>query len=161
MDTRIASHVPLFDVNAHLAKKAVEGLTDEQLWRRPGDGSNPIAWVLGHIVTTRYGMIAILGGTARKPAWADAFKRGQPFGRPENAPAVSELVQALDETNAAMKGALENATEAQLSAESPFKVPLPDNTLRGAVVFFGFHETYHVGQLAYLRKWLGYPGLVG
>jgi uncharacterized damage-inducible protein DinB len=27
--------------------------------------------------------------------------------------------------------------------------------------FFALHDTYHVGQLAYIRKALGYPALVG
>jgi hypothetical protein len=26
--------------------------------------------------------------------------------------------------------------------------------------FFAYHEAYHIGQMAYVRKWLGYPGLV-
>jgi hypothetical protein len=36
-----------------------------------------------------------------------------------------------------------------------------DKTQRGAIVFLNYHETYHVGQMAYLRKWLGYSQLVG
>jgi hypothetical protein len=29
------------------------------------------------------------------------------------------------------------------------------------VDFMAYHETYHVGQLAYLRAWLGKPGAMG
>jgi len=29
------------------------------------------------------------------------------------------------------------------------------------VAFLAFHETYHVGQVSYLRKWLGYGQSVG
>jgi len=76
-------------------------------------------------------------------------------------PDVGEVLQALDDVGAAIDASLESASDAQLAAACPIKLPLPDNSMRGAVVFFGFHETYHVGQLAYLRKWLGTPGLVG
>jgi uncharacterized damage-inducible protein DinB len=34
-------------------------------------------------------------------------------------------------------------------------------TLAGELAFFAMHDTYHVGQMAYIRKALGYPGLVG
>jgi hypothetical protein len=29
------------------------------------------------------------------------------------------------------------------------------------VGFLAFHEAYHVGQAAYLRRWLGHDGPVG
>jgi hypothetical protein len=36
-----------------------------------------------------------------------------------------------------------------------------DGKIGGLIAFLAFHETYHVGQLSYLRKWLGYGQLVG
>jgi uncharacterized damage-inducible protein DinB len=161
MDARIALHAQLLDANVHLARKAVAGLSDEELWRRPGERSNSVGWLLGHIVATRYGMVALLGGNMEKPSWTAAFQRGQTYDRPTDGPGIDELVEALGRTGAAIRDTLEKASDEQLSAVSPFKFPIPDDTVRGAVAFFGFHETYHVGQLAYLRKWLGYEGLVG
>ena len=32
---------------------------------------------------------------------------------------------------------------------------------RGAVAFLTFHDGYHTGQIAYVRKWLGKGQLVG
>jgi len=52
-------------------------------------------------------------------------------------------------------------TDEELSKPAPFPVPAGDKTQRGAIVFLNFHETYHIGQMAYLRKWLGYSQLVG
>ena len=48
-----------------------------------------------------------------------------------------------------------------LGDTSPRPFPIPDKTMRGALAFIQFHETDHVGQLAYLRKWLGHSALVG
>jgi len=36
-----------------------------------------------------------------------------------------------------------------------------DGTTGGVINFLAFHETYHVGQLAYLRCWLGHEGPQG
>jgi len=33
--------------------------------------------------------------------------------------------------------------------------------LRGAVCFLGFHEAYHLGQMAYMRRILGRPRVTG
>ena len=33
--------------------------------------------------------------------------------------------------------------------------------LRSRFGFMAFHETYHVGQTSYLRRWLGHEGVAG
>ncbi len=78
MDPVADSHARILRLNAHLAARAVEGLSAEELWRRPGDGSNAILWILGHVVATRYALAGVLGAAVDTPAWAAAFERGQP-----------------------------------------------------------------------------------
>jgi hypothetical protein len=34
-------------------------------------------------------------------------------------------------------------------------------TMTDELAFFALHDAYHAGQLAYVRKGLGYPGLAG
>jgi uncharacterized damage-inducible protein DinB len=34
-------------------------------------------------------------------------------------------------------------------------------TVGEQLAFFALHDSYHVGQLAYVRKTLGLPGVVG
>jgi hypothetical protein len=34
-------------------------------------------------------------------------------------------------------------------------------TVRDQIAFMTMHDTYHVGQLGYVRKTLGLPGVVG
>jgi len=35
------------------------------------------------------------------------------------------------------------------------------HTVADQIAFLTMHDTYHVGQLAYVRKALGLPGVVG
>ena len=37
----------------------------------------------------------------------------------------------------------------------------PPYAVADELAFFSLHDSYHVGQLAYVRKGLGYPGLAG
>jgi uncharacterized damage-inducible protein DinB len=41
------------------------------------------------------------------------------------------------------------------------KVPSADGTLGGVINFLAYHDTYHTGQVAYLRCWLGHSGVAG
>jgi uncharacterized damage-inducible protein DinB len=56
---------------------------------------------------------------------------------------------------------MESITDAELSVTAPREFPIPDKSLRGAVAFMTFHDSYHTGQMAFIVKWLGKPGLVG
>ena len=48
-----------------------------------------------------------------------------------------------------------------MSAPAPRDFPVPDKTIRGAINFLAYHEAYHLGQMGYLRKWLGKDSLRG
>jgi len=48
-----------------------------------------------------------------------------------------------------------------LAKPAPKGPPSFDGKISGLVAFLAFHETYHVGQVSYLRKWLGYGQSVG
>jgi len=48
-----------------------------------------------------------------------------------------------------------------LSAKVPQGRASLDGTVGGSLALLCFHETFHVGQMSYLRKWLGYGQAVG
>ena len=48
-----------------------------------------------------------------------------------------------------------------LAKPAPKGPPSFDGKISGLVAFLAFHEAYHVGQVTYLRKWLGYGQSVG
>lgn len=161
MDAIVQSHAQLLSVHASLVARAVDGLTPEELLRRPGEHGNPMLWIAAHLVATRGGLIKMLGGAWAEPVWAADFVRGQ--ARPDGTgyPPAAEVLATLTASTGALNAALEVMTEAQWAAPSPRSWPVADKSMRGAIAFFVFHEGYHVGQLAYLRRWLGHPGLVG
>lgn len=160
MDPVIAPSVQLMNVNAHLVRQAVEGLSREEVLRRPGAGSNPFLWVLGHLVVTRVGALEMLGGGRVDAPWGAAFRRGATPPADDACPDVGEIMATFAEVSTRLQSRLDALGEAELQAPSPRAFPVPDKTMRGAIAFLSFHETYHVGQLAYLRRWLGRPGLV-
>lgn len=52
------------------------------------------------------------------------------------------------------------ATDMQLAAPAPRALPIADKSVLGALTFLTYHEGYHLGQIALLRKALGVTRLI-
>lgn len=160
MDSALAAVAPLFQANDQLFHRALDGVTPEDLLRTPQDGSNPLIWIAGHLMTSRVSLTRVAGDRIENP-WSKLFSRGATVDASVTYPAISEIVSLWDTTTTRLMTRLQELDEAVLTEPASFPVPTGDKTKRGAIVFLNFHETYHIGQMAYLRKWLGYSQLVG
>jgi hypothetical protein len=52
-----------------------------------------------------------------------------------------------------LQAALEAVTDEQLAGESPIKSPIGDFTNGGTIAFLAQHESYDIGQMAFLKKY--------
>jgi uncharacterized damage-inducible protein DinB len=93
--------------------------------------------------------------------WAKIFGRGATVDSNVSYPEVSDIVSLWDKVTEKLMSRLEVLEDDELAKPVSFPVPTGDKTRRGAIVFLNYHETYHIGQMAYLRKWLGYSSLIG
>ncbi|MGD0736929.1 MAG: DinB family protein [Terracidiphilus sp.] len=158
--SQIAEAAHSFHMNSSLLKKSFEGLTTEEWLRRPGDCSNHLLWVVCHMVWARGNALRLLGTQWSAP-WASLFGRGTEVTDGAQYPTPEEAVQAFREAGRLLKTAFDEVSEEALSAPSEVKVPSADNTLGGVINFFAYHDTYHTGQVAFLRCWLGHSGVAG
>jgi len=150
----------IFAINDALVLQALDGLTQEELWRSPAPANNPILWVAGHIVYARTTALKKLGEPVELGWNIALFDRGQPRGNPQEYPSGAEVVEKMRDLSPRLQKALASATEEQLA--KPATIPIPGvKTVADELTFLALHESYHVGQLAYIRKGLGYPALVG
>jgi hypothetical protein len=147
-----------FRQNERMLVKSYDGLTLDEWQRRPGESSNNMLWIAGHLVWARSRAVASLGSSWDRP-WFPLFARGAKPSAVEEYPAPDEVLAAWKEVTQSMTTAMEDATEELL--EKSASPPSTDGKISGLVGFLSFHETYHVGQAAYLRCWLGRGGIVG
>ena len=149
----------IFAFSDSLILQSLDGLTDDELWHRLTPSNNPLLWVAGHIVQTRASVLQILGVPA-ETGWGCLFDRGAKIGKPEVYPSESEIARVMGEISPRLHAAIASLQDEQLSR--PASLPIPGlKTLTDELAFFALHDAYHVGQLAYVRKGLGYPGLAG
>jgi uncharacterized damage-inducible protein DinB len=150
----------MFKINSDLVRKAIADISPEQWFRRPGEDSNHLMWVAGHLVVHRGAAVKSLNAQWAVP-WASLFARGATLVAPDQYPPVAEVRNAWDDVSAKLVAALKEAPADILRKTAPDGPPSFDGKISGLVAFLAFHETYHVGQVSYLRKWLGYGQSVG
>ncbi len=57
--------------------------------------------------------------------------------------------------------ALADLTAAELDGKLVAPYPVQEPTVVNGIAFLTFHETFHIGQLGYIRKLRGYQTLAG
>jgi hypothetical protein len=155
----LAPLVMMFKINEMLIAKAMDGLTDDQLWQRPTDHNNPMLWLVGHLVRSRARLLTSLGDPF-DTRWGDAFARGSAVEDRAAYVSRDEIARMITAVSARLYPKMESLRGEDVSQPASGPVPLI-KTVADLATFLTAHESYHVGQLAYIRKALGLPGLVG
>ena len=160
MENGFSNVASMFKTNTDIINKAIADVAAEDWFRKPGDDSNHLLWVLGHVVVHRGRTLGFLGADWNTE-WASLFARGAERTDDGKYPSVGELRDAWSQVSADLSAALRNASPDDLAKAAPAGPPSFDGKVSGTVAFFAFHDTYHTGQISYLRKWLGYGQTVG
>ena len=146
--------------NNNFVLNAVKDLAPGDCTERPG-GCNHILWIVGHLLWTRKRILARLGTDWSAP-WLDLFARGSKVDDACAYPSFDVLMDAWAEVGGLLSGALENASDETLAKPlTPPAPPTADGKISGLIRFLAWHETYHVGQICYVRGLLGHKGMMG
>lgn len=159
--TQISEAAMSFRRTRSMLGNCLKDLSPEEWAKSPGECGNSILWIAGHIVWARSATLRFLGAPSWTRSWLGQFARGAKREEATAAPSVEEMLAAMAETDQALTDGLENALGGAMAAPAPPNMPPGDGTMGGVVNFMAFHETYHVGQVAYLRCWMGHKGPQG
>jgi uncharacterized damage-inducible protein DinB len=145
--------------NSRIVSLATADLTNEHaVTRMKGGRGSSISYLIGHISSSRCGLLKMLGVSADNP-FAELFGAGVGSSDGSDYPPIRELADRWEELAGDFRRALEDLAKDRLLAEPPISYPTPDSTVRGALAFICWHECYHVGQIGLMRTELGYDSL--
>jgi uncharacterized damage-inducible protein DinB len=144
----------IYERNKSMLSKAIDGLTAEQWLAQPKEGSNSALWILGHIVWSRSRALRLIGFTWTKP-WLSLFERGTKPLEGSAYPPVNDVLDAWEDLCVSLPAALEATPDETLAKSVQELSPSLDGTVGGMICFLAMHETYHIGQIAYLRRLVG------
>lgn len=147
----------LYEINYGALFRNLEGITHEESFVQPEPAGNCVNWVLGHIVATRNRLLPLVGA---EPIWPreQAFRysgRDEANFSPETAVHLDSIKTDLARSQQQLLTALEALSDRDLSAPGKDGRPLAE-----IIGFFQFHESYHSGQIALLRRIIGKPGVI-
>lgn len=142
----------LLDVNLFLVTKHTDGLSHQDSLLQPAPRGNCFNWVLGHIALYREYMLQDLGLTPEvgEVALARYAKDSEPIvGDGDGVRQVDDLIAIIGRQQERMLASLASMSDSELARTSSRN---DSKTVAGNVLFFAWHEGYHLGQTEVLRE---------
>lgn len=160
MDPRVAPLTEILRLNTKLFRNCLDGVTDEQAAVRPSASTNSAAYIATHVAESRFFLLGMLSAELPSPL-ATYLKGARGIDDVKQFPPVDEIKRAWTTASHALRDRLDAITSAELDASiaSPFPLPISDPTTLSLLTFFVQHDSYHIGQLALLRKHAGLPAM--
>lgn len=150
----------IFKLNTGLMRTALDGVPPEQLWQRPTPLTNPMLWIYAHIVQTRATMLGLLDDPFDS-GWGSLFTRGEALHEASRYPSRDDIDAQHRQIIDRLKARFDTITDADLATPARSNKVPGAKTVGDQLAFLAFHESYHIGQLAYVRKALGYSAIAG
>jgi hypothetical protein len=144
-----------------ILNKYVDDLEDANLYIRPVDGMNCIAWQLGHLVSSERGMVeGVKPGSC--PALPEGFEENHTPDRAKSDDtskylSKNEYVALIQAQRVATKAVLDGLSESELDAPSPERMRSFCPTVGSVMMLTGTHYLMHLGQFVAVRRKLNKP----
>jgi uncharacterized damage-inducible protein DinB len=147
----------IFRLNTQLILNCLEGLDEDHAQRRWGTQLNSIAFLLAHLTETRHYLAELAGQPVPSP-FSPQFVKARSLEEAGPLPPLDRLVQAWEAIAAHLASILERIDTPQLR-HTGAALPGSDGTLLENLAFLAQHESYHLGQIALLRRGHGLPAM--
>ena len=134
--------------------KMAENFSGDEVFFRPYDKVNHLAWEIGHLAFIRNTVIKLLNPSEKLESLGNErvnFAPGTPLQANEMYGTISENVEILQKRGERINELLTNLTQEQWDSESPYKLPF-GTTVGSQVWTFFMHESFHLGEISYLKN---------
>ena len=158
MDPRLAPLASTLRLNHRLFHNCLAGLPDDKARVRPTESTNSAAFVAAHLVDSRVYTLDLLGVKQKSPL--TGAKGGfNDIAQVSTYPTLAEIEKAWTGVSEVLDQRVRSLTAAELDAPLDPGFPVEPKTLLGVFTFLVQHDSYHLGQLALLRKQAGLPAM--
>ena len=158
MDPRLVPLAEIFRLNTRLFHNCLDGLGEDQARERPTGSTNSAAFIAVHVADTRFAIVGWLGGAVENPL-AAALADARSIEDVPSLPSLPAIRAAWDAASTGLAERLAMSAPDALDGPSPQHFPGAGPTLLSALAFLAQHDSYHIGQLALLRKYAGMPAM--
>jgi len=147
----------LYEISYGALFRNLEGVTHEESLIDPRPAGNCLNWVLGHIVANRNRLLPMIGAQIVWPPEQAFLYSGRDEAQWTAARAfhLDAIKTNLARSQQQIMSALDHIPDAALATPTDTGQPLVE-----VIGFFHFHESYHGGQVALLRRIVGREGVI-
>ena len=149
-----------FTLQSRLFNNVLDGIEDRKGSERLSDQVNHLQWIAGHLTNSRYHFSSFLGLDGGFP-YAEIYtdiSQPPPHNRVIDMslkyPSLTEIKKYWNELAGGFSSRISGLSSEQLGAETPITVPT-GKTLSDLFSFLASHESYHIGQMSIIRKYIG------
>jgi hypothetical protein len=153
MSNSIKHLINQFDLQTRLFNNVTKDIKDSDSTKRMNGNTNHIAWLTGHLVSSRYNLGAALGITDKEP-YPALFENRKGMDKNAKYPSMQDLTKDWDPITKKISAKLNSLTEDVLNTKMPSPVPTGE-TLGDLIAFLMHHEAYTIGQLGIYRRFHG------
>ena len=144
----------VFRLNTDLVINCMAGVDDATAWKQVTADTNHMAFILAHLITARH-LIADAFGSPLPSPLEGVMDRATKVSDVIELPPIDELLGHWRAVSAHLSDAIGRLSDETLLEPTPMKFPIEGDARLSVLAFFVQHDSYHVGQLALLRRQLG------
>ncbi len=143
-----------FASSSRKVAKLAENFVGDEVFFRPYDKVNHLAWEIGHLAFIRNTIIKLLNPAEKLDIYENEranFAPGTPIQPNEMYASIPEITVIFQKRGDKIIELLANLTQEHWDAESPFKLPF-GTTIGSQIWTFFMHESFHLGEISYLKN---------
>ncbi len=158
MDARLAPLYDIFKLNSRIFLNCLEGMNDDQASWRASEDVNSASFIALHLVDTRH-HIATFCGLELDNRFAPLVKGRRSIAEMHGLPSLEEIREEWKSVTGEIRARMATLDAAALDHDTNTKLQIDNKSLLGVLAFLMQHDSYHIGQLALLRKQVGLPAM--
>lgn len=158
MNDRVGPLYEITALNTRLFRNTLSGVDDASAQSRPGPEGNNMAFIAAHLLDARAWLVRYLGGQYQHP-FANELAGVTSIDDMERFPALDSIVAAWNEVSEHLRKRLVSLTDEEIERQSEQEFPIDDLSVLGGIAFMLQHESFHIGQLALIRRLLGFGAM--
>jgi hypothetical protein len=158
MSERVAPLREIMALNTRLFRNTLSGVDDASAQVRPGPEANNMTFIAVHLLDARAWMTRYLGIQYRHP-FEDELANVSSIDDVERFPSLVPIIADWNEVSERLSERLASLTEEEMARESEQEFPISDRSVLGGLAFLLQHESFHIGQLALIRRILGFGAM--
>jgi len=159
VNDRLVPLYEMFKLNSRLYLNCLDGWNEDQVRWRPSPDTNSAAFIALHLVDSRHYIAKLVGVTMENP-FASLLEGAKTIDDVKAWPPLEEVRGAWKAVTGNVRERFKTLAPEDLAAKAEWAdVPIDDKTNAGMLIFMMQHESYHLGQLAILRKQAGLPAM--